>query len=834
MAWRTAPLPDATPAHAALRDLGWFCPHTEGLSDAAPVAALRALADAARRLCSSPRGLLTLAGADRACKVIAEGGEGGGAVQIAPQAQAVCCRAITEDRYLEVADTHLDPRFAALPDDEKHWRFHAAVPLRLQGHAVGTLCVVDRDARVLDSHQRQQLQQLAHAAEALLSSHHAAQTVARERQRLADLARASGDWLWELDADLHHRWLSDDFERLAGVPGYSLLGRPLADEPCVDAAGDPLRSGATLRGRLAQRTALARVLTRLDTPQRGSLYISRSAVPVFDDHGVFQGWRGSARDVTSQVLTTRDTRERDARMHKLLAQLPGAAFQMRLQPDGTQPHYLYVNDGVRELLGTAPDGEAALPALRRVAPEDRPAFVGAILAAMQTLQPMRLEFRFERADGQRRWLEVRATPERQADGRVVFHGFTWDITERRHAQDALREHEALRVAHDSAERASRAKSEFLSRVSHELRTPLNAIIGFAQLMGLDREQPLVGTQRHRLDGVRQAGQALLALVDDVLDLSRIEQGVLKLRSEPIDLAALLRASVDSVQPLAAARSVQIELGVPGGALVQGDAAALEQVMVNLLSNAIKYNRAGGRVSIQLLPALAGAGPVALDICDEGEGLRPDQLAQLFQPFNRLGAERRRITGTGLGLVIARGLARAMGGDIQAHSSPGRGSRFSLLLATASESGGATPPAIAPSETPTVQAGRHRVVLYIEDEPLNVLLMEEVFRTQPGWTLHVAHDGGSGVDLATQVRPDLVLIDMNLPDMNGLEVLRRLRAQPATAGLLCVALSADAMSEQIATARAAGFDDYWTKPIDLARLIDRVREVIDTRRPSPAS
>jgi CheY-like chemotaxis protein len=219
----------------------------------------------------------------------------------------------------------------------------------------------------------------------------------------------------------------------------------------------------------------------------------------------------------------------------------------------------------------------------------------------------------------------------------------------------------------------------------------------------------------------------------------------------------------------------------------------------------------------------------IHVQDDGEGLRPEQLAQLFQPFNRLGAERRRISGTGLGLVIARGLARAMGGDITAHSTPGRGSRFSLQLAAAGAGAGADPTQPSVGSVGTDSAGTHgRVVLYIEDEPLNVLLMEEVFRTQPGWTLHVAHDGASGVELAGKVRPDLVLIDMNLPDMNGLEVLSRLRSQPATARLLCVALSADAMGEQIAAARAAGFDDYWTKPIDLTRLLENVRRVIDER------
>jgi len=830
MAWRPAPEPaDESQRQAALRDLGWFSPHSDGLNEAAPLGALRALADAARRLCACPVGLLSLVGDRHTCQVGVDEDETP-TVRTLPRAEAICAHAVAGDTFLEVPDIRLDPRFAevpALPGSEP-WCFYAAVPLRLHGHAVGTLCVASPRPHRLDDAQRQQLAQLAIAAEALLTTQHAREHLDRERQRLVDLARASGDWLWELDADLRHRWLSDEFERLTGLPVQLLLGQPLVDEACVDSTGDPLPCGATLLSRLAQRHALTRVVTRFDTPHRGSLYISRSAVPVFDERGGFQGWRGSARDVTAQVQASRETRERDQRMHKLLAQLPGAAFQMRLEPDGTLPHYLYVNDGLRLLIGGGDDSHT--PTLRRIVETDRSRFVDAVLASMRTMQPMRVEFRFERGDGERRWLETRATPERQADGRIVFHGFTWDITDRHQAQDALREHESLRLAHDSAERASRAKSEFLSRVSHELRTPLNAIIGFAQLMGLDREQPLVGAQRHRLDGVRQAGQALLALVDDVLDLSRIEQGELTLRSEALSLTELLRASIEAVQPLATARSVSIQLAVPPGVRVQGDAAAMEQVLVNLLSNAIKYNRAGGRVTVTLQQTNDVATMPLLAIRDQGEGLRADQLAQLFQPFHRLGAERRRISGTGLGLIIARGLARAMGGDIDALSEPGRGSCFNLRMVAAAGTIGGRLPATAPrSDTESTDGPGGRVVLYIEDEPLNVLLMEEVFRMQPGWTLHVAHDGGSGVEMAVQLRPDLTLIDMNLPDMNGLEVLNRLRNQPVTADLLCVALSADALNEQIAAALAAGFDDYWTKPIDLNRLIEEVRRVIDARR-----
>jgi CheY-like chemotaxis protein len=210
--------------------------------------------------------------------------------------------------------------------------------------------------------------------------------------------------------------------------------------------------------------------------------------------------------------------------------------------------------------------------------------------------------------------------------------------------------------------------------------------------------------------------------------------------------------------------------------------------------------------------------VQLAVVDEGEGLDAGQQSQLFQPFNRLGAERRRVEGTGLGLVIARELTLAMEGRLEVQSKPGKGSRFTVVL-WAADAGQATAPetvpgALAPASLP---AGAARNVLYIEDEPLNVVLMEEVFRPHPQWTLQVATDGMRGLQMARALAPDLLLIDMNLPDIGGLEVIARLRADPATAGLRCIAFSADAMREQIDAALAAGFDAYWTKPIDILRM-----------------
>jgi CheY-like chemotaxis protein len=216
--------------------------------------------------------------------------------------------------------------------------------------------------------------------------------------------------------------------------------------------------------------------------------------------------------------------------------------------------------------------------------------------------------------------------------------------------------------------------------------------------------------------------------------------------------------------------------------------------------------------------------VKLAVIDEGEGLDAQQQAQLFQPFNRLGAERRRIEGSGLGLVITRELVVAMEGRLEVHSAPGAGSRFTVVLWAADATGAPVPHArTEPAVTLTPVAPAARNVLYIEDEPLNVILMQEVFRTREGWTLHVAEDGARGLQMAHAMKPDLLLIDMNLPDTNGLAIIGKLRSDPTTARLRCVAFSADAMREQIEAARAAGFDDYWTKPIDLKKVLGLLQQ-----------
>jgi signal transduction histidine kinase/ActR/RegA family two-component response regulator len=468
--------------------------------------------------------------------------------------------------------------------------------------------------------------------------------------------------------------------------------------------------------------------------------------------------------------------------------------------------------------------------LQSVHPDDQELAQRSIEQAVATQGSLELRHRLRRPDGNVVTLEIFAHCTVNNSGKVVgMLGTCRDVS-----QQVM--HEQLRRDKETAERASRAKSEFLSRVSHELRTPLNGILGFAQLMSLDRVHPLGPDQARRLDSVLHAGRHLLELINDVLNLARIEQQDFALQPQPVDLGAAATACLALIQPLADNADVRL---VPPVQVAQAhwslaDGRAVEQVLINLLSNAIKYNRPGGSVRVVLLRDEAR---VHLSVTDEGPGLSPAQLAHLFEPFNRLGAEQRRVEGTGLGLVIARALALAMHGELSVDSKVGVGSTFTLSLpcgTAASPSTSPTPldaPAVGAVEAPPV---RVKQVLYVEDEPLNQMLMQEVFKARPHWKLHVAGDGESGLAHLREAAPDLLVIDMNLPDMNGLEFIRRVRADPATSPLPCVALSADAMQSQIDAALAAGYNAYWTKPIHIARVLTDLTHWLHARDDEPSA
>jgi len=448
--------------------------------------------------------------------------------------------------------------------------------------------------------------------------------------------------------------------------------------------------------------------------------------------------------------------------------------------------------------------------LALVHPDDRPHMLDTFPRRIYDAQTTAYEFRVRWPDGQYRWLASRSAPLLDALGKVVRRvGVNWDITDHKNAE--LARQQAL-----LAERESRAKSEFLARMSHELRTPLNAVLGFTQLLQLDaRQQPGSG-QLDKLSHIRAAGEHLLTLINDVLDLSSLEAGTLKLDLQSVALAPAVARALPLIEEAAAARRVTVRTGLLNGT-VRADATRLHQVLLNLLSNAVKYNRAGGEVIIETTP---GEAETTLSVRDTGRGMSEDQLAHLFEPFNRLGLDAEGIEGSGIGLTIARALVDSMGGHLGVTSEPGQGTEFRVVLprgCTEAERAVATPGGSPPESLAGVADAlaatiRPAQVLYIEDNAVNVLLVNELMAQLPRLRLESATTGAAGVARARALRPDLVLIDMQLPDFDGFEVLRQLRAQPDTASIACIALSANAMPEDIARALAAGFDDYWTKPI----------------------
>ena len=415
------------------------------------------------------------------------------------------------------------------------------------------------------------------------------------------------------------------------------------------------------------------------------------------------------------------------------------------------------------------------------------------------------EFRVRWPDGSYRWLASRSKPVFDESGRPQRRiGVNWDITESKLAEAALRE-SAI------AQRESQAKSAFLSRVSHELRTPLNAVLGFTQL--LQAEPALPGALRARLGWVRSAADHLMLLINDMLDLNSLASGDLRLVPRPVPLAGLVRDTLPLVASLADQHGVTLQASAIDGVAL-ADPTRLRQVLINLLSNAIKYNRRQGHVTIG---AAEANGRVVLHVEDSGLGLTAEQIAHLYEPFNRLGAERHGIEGRGLGLVIVKSLVERMGGTVGVTSAAGDGATFSVDLPAAAAVAEETP-LPEPDRAPAPAAACAGRVLCIEDNPVNMLLVQELLAQRPDVQMLAASTDEQGVCMALDALPDLALVDMQLPDIDGHEVLRRLRADARTRGLRCIALSANALPDDIARALAAGFADYWTKPIDFARFL----------------
>ena len=377
----------------------------------------------------------------------------------------------------------------------------------------------------------------------------------------------------------------------------------------------------------------------------------------------------------------------------------------------------------------------------------------------------------------------------------------------------------LTSARDEAVQASQAKNAFLSSTSHELRTPLNAVLGFTQLLQMS---DLSGEDQDAVERILAAGRHLLALINELIDIARIESGEFSLSVEPVAAQPVIAESCQLMGPLAADRSITISQPHPWpGLAVRADRQRLRQILVNLLSNAVKYNRARGTVTITC--QAISPDEASVTIADTGHGIPAADLDRIFDPFERLGAEQTAIEGTGIGLPLARAFAEAVHGHLTAASVPGEGTTFTLTLPRtpdmteapaddADDAGAPVPRAALDGHTETVTR-----ILYIEDNPANIEVICRFLKTRPGVRLRSVTSGHAGLEAAARDNPDLILLDMHLPGMHGDEVLRRLRDNPATAGIPVAVLSAEAAPSVIRHMRASGVIAYLTKPLDLTEL-----------------
>ncbi len=419
----------------------------------------------------------------------------------------------------------------------------------------------------------------------------------------------------------------------------------------------------------------------------------------------------------------------------------------------------------------------------------------------------RFETRHGRKDGSVVDVEVSVSLVTIA-GDPMFYAFVRDITSRKAGERALRQ------ARDDAERANAAKSDFLSRMSHELRTPLNAILGFAQMLQVPDAHPLSAQQAENVDEIRKGGKHLLALVNEVLDLARIESGHIELSLEPVPLALLADDCLALLRPLAQARGIAMVTELDPAQAVRGDHTRVKQVLLNLLANAIKYNREGGSIR---LAAVVDGERLRVEVHDSGRGIASDQLAILFKPFQRLESSLDGIEGVGIGLALVKRLVEAMGGEVGVQSTVGVGSRFWFTLpAVDLPLAHVLPPAQAGAGV--TGAVRH-TLLCIEDNPANLKLFRKLVGTRSDLDMIDATSAERGLALAFARPPDLILLDINLPGMEGYAMLAQLKAHPVTASIPVIAVTANAMPRDIERGRLAGFSEYLTKPIDVSRFFE---------------
>ncbi|MEY2505673.1 MAG: hypothetical protein QOH01_2 [Verrucomicrobiota bacterium] len=579
--------------------------------------------------------------------------------------------------------------------------------------------------------------------------------------------------------------------------------------------GDDIEPGRQLAQSLLDGTARFTGDKRYIHRNGDILWVSRTASVIRNDQG----------EPLHFLLMVQDISERKANEAALEASrrdLEAALHANQLIMDNSQDvictlsedgRFLSTNAACEELWGYTAKELEGRAYIDLVYIEDRPKTEAVAKDLFVTGKLTDFVNRYVRKDGT--LVDVLWSATYSAKDRIMFC-VAHDVTHRSRIEKALRE------AKEEADRANHAKSDFLSRMSHELRTPLNSILGFGQL--LDRQSP-TEIQRPRIRYILSAGRHLLNLINEVLDISRIEAGNLQLSVEPVCIEEAIHEALDLMRPLAAERTIGLATSSPleSSTYVLADRQRLKQVLLNLLSNAVKYTAVSGSVTVAFSDSTKGL--TRISVRDNGAGIAVDKLARLFTPFDRLGAEQSTVEGTGLGLALCQRLVQAMHGSIGVNSNLGTGSTFWLELPKAESplQGLAAQMNSTASERATEEESRR--ILYIEDNFSNVTLVEQMLAERPALELMTAMQGRVGLELARQHSPDLILLDLHLPDMPGWQVLAQLKADHLTRTIPVVVISADATVPQVKRLLSAGARAYLTKPLDIGEFFRVLDEAL---------
>lgn len=621
-----------------------------------------------------------------------------------------------------------------------------------------------------------------------------------------------GFWEWDLKSQ-HFEWSGRFWASLGYGPedaaeicdAYKVMTyiHPEDREFSMEATRQHLRTGKPMD-----------FAYRIRTKRGDYVWTQVRADSVRDENGEVTLISGVNWDITEIKKVEAALRESEARQVRIIQASSDGIWEWYSNRDGFHfSHRCWEQLGYDDLDDVLTEGENRLKIWRRhIYPQDLPKFDNALVEHMAGRAPFDVEYRLVTIKGEIRWIRGRGRAVFNDKGEpIMMSGTNMDITEIKRAEERVIQ------AKELAENANRAKSEFLSSMSHELRTPLNAILGYTQLFEYDGN--LKPQQIENVREIRRAGEHLLQLINDVLDFAKIESGNMTVSLEPVLVSRLLTECFTLVQPQADARGIRLSARISEyvNAYVIADHVRCKQALLNLLSNAVKYNRVGGEVEVSL--AVQDGQKLRIAVRDTGRGIPLMRQNEVFQPFNRLSAENSNIEGSGVGLVITKQLVEMMNGRLDFSSTEGVGTTFWMDFPLAVEWNVEAQPQHKKEYGPAVLNVRRQCkVLYVEDNPTNIRLLQQIFTRYPQLDLEIAEEPFLGIYKARSLKPDLIILDINLPGMDGYEVLAVLKNDAATSSIPVIGLSANAMPYDLERGRNAGFLDYLTKPVDINQLV----------------